>query len=223
VCRDVDLALRDDPAVLERESTVVRQALAGVARARGRGGTQAVAEMLRGQTSDRVRRFGFDGLSTFGLLADRNQDDVMRLLRALLAAGWIDLTSSEFPTPVLTAAGAQVMRAEAPMRIRLPRPIHRPREAHRPRSGAKKAKTAVVHASLPDGALFEALRVHRATIASEAGVAPFIVAHDRTLAEMAARRPLTKQALEDVPGMGPAKIARYGEGFLAVVRRATTS
>jgi ATP-dependent DNA helicase RecQ len=74
-----------------------------------------------------------------------------------------------------------------------------------------------------DGALFEALRVHRATIASESGVPPFIVAHDRTLAAIAARRPTNAEELEQVPGMGPAKIARYGEGFLAVVRRAPPS
>jgi ATP-dependent DNA helicase RecQ len=70
------------------------------------------------------------------------------------------------------------------------------------------------------GTLFEALRVHRLNVASEAGIPPFIVAHDRTLAEMAARRPTTLQELESVPGMGPVKIARYGEGFLGIIRRA---
>jgi ATP-dependent DNA helicase RecQ len=72
-----------------------------------------------------------------------------------------------------------------------------------------------------DGALFEALRVHRASLASESGVAPFIIAHDRTLAAIAAQKPKNAAELEQVPGMGPAKIARYGEGFLSVVRRAT--
>jgi len=232
VCRDVERALENDPAALARESTVLRQALAGVARARGRGGIQAIAEMLRGKSTDRVSRFGFDGLSTFGLMPERSQEDVLRLLRASLAAGWIDLTGGEFPTPVLTASGGRVMRAEEAVRIRLPRP---PRDTSLPPLGRKKRREKTGAASLGDneqrasaiagldGALFEALRVHRATIASESGVPPFIVAHDRTLAAIAARRPANAEELEQVPGMGPAKIARYGEGFLAVVRRATLS
>jgi ATP-dependent DNA helicase RecQ len=234
VCRDLAGALEDDPTILTEESKVMRQALAGVARARGRGGIQAIAEMLRGKSTDRVVRFGFDGLSTYGLMPQRSQDDVMRLLRAALAAGWIDLSGGDFPTPLLTAHGAKVMRAEEPMRIRLPRSPRRTTEAGANvavrRRGAKGRALAMRDAeqrasaiSGLDGALFEALRVHRATIASESGVAPFIVAHDRTLAAIAARRPANPQELEEVPGMGPAKIARYGEGFLAVVRRASSS
>jgi ATP-dependent DNA helicase RecQ len=238
VCRDVERALCADPVAVAAESTVMRQALAGVARARGRGGIQAIAEMLRGKSTERVVRFGFDGLSTFGLMSERSQEDVMRVLRAALAAGWIDLTGGEFPIPILTPSGGRVMRAEEPVRIRLPRP---PRDARAKGSGAappvrsrgRRAKVAApprrdaeqraAAISTLDGALFEALRVHRATIASESGVAPFIIAHDRTLAAIAAQRPKNPSELEQVPGMGPAKIARYGEGFLAVVKRAALS
>jgi ATP-dependent DNA helicase RecQ len=88
-----------------------------------------------------------------------------------------------------------------------------------PSGDAEQRASAI---STLDSSLFEALRVHRATIASESGVAPFIVAHDRTLAAIAARRPASRQELEEVPGMGPAKIARYGDGFLAIVRRASS-
>ncbi|HMJ57265.1 MAG TPA: ATP-dependent DNA helicase RecQ [Polyangiaceae bacterium] len=233
VCRDLDRAREEDPAALAEESTVLRQALAGVARARGRGGIQAIAEMLRGKATDRVVRFGFDGLSTYGLMPARSQEEVMRLLRAALAAGWIDLSGGEFPIPVLTVTGAKVMRAEEPVRIRLPHPPRgnadagigvvrrRSGKGRRPIVGDAEQRASAI--SGLDATLFEALRVHRATIASESGVAPFIVAHDRTLAAIAARRPANPEELEQVPGMGPAKIARYGEGFLAIVRRATPS
>jgi ATP-dependent DNA helicase RecQ len=234
VCRDLERALEEDPVTLAGESKVLRQALAGVARARGRGGIQAIAEMLRGKGTDRVVRFGFDGLSTYGLMPERSQEEIMRLLRAALAAGWIDLSGGDFPTPVLTVSGAKVMRAEEPIRIRLPRPprsanaalgkADRPKRSAQARALANRdAEQRASAISSLDAALFEALRVHRATIASESGVAPFIVAHDRTLAAIAARRPASRQELEEVPGMGPAKISRYGEGFLAVVRRATIS
>jgi len=219
VCRDIDGALAGDPATLARESTVIRQALAGVARARGRGGAQAVAEMLVGKSTDRVVRFGFDGLSTFGLFAGKDHDEVMRLLRALIAAGFVDLTPGEFPTPVLTAAGAAVMRTEEPVRMRVPKARIAPGKdkAKARRSLSARSDEAALPAA--DGTLFEALRVYRAAIAVEAGVPAYVVAHDRTLAEIAAMKPTTKTELEQVRGMGPVKIARYGEGFLGVVRR----
>jgi len=222
ICCDTKRNIGDDASVLERESVVIRQALAGIARARGRGGTQAVCEMLRGQSSDRVVRFGFDGLSTFGLLAEHSHDDVMRLLRALVASGLVDLTAGEYPMPVLTTAGAGVMRGEAPVRLRMPRRQTLPlATSKRAKSTPKRERATGKTLPVGDGTLFEALRVHRANIASEAGVPPFIVAHDRTLSEIAARRPTTTDELEKVPGMGPVKMARYGEGFLRVVRRAT--
>jgi len=74
-----------------------------------------------------------------------------------------------------------------------------------------------------DATLFEALRVHRASVAGEAGVPAYVVAHDDTLAEIAARRPATSRDLETIRGMGPVKIARYGDGFLGIVRRLTES
>jgi ATP-dependent DNA helicase RecQ len=219
VCRHVASASRDDPEQRAREALVVRQALAAVARAKGRGGMQAIAEMLRGQKSERVERFGFDQLSTYGLLSAQTHDEIMRLMRALLAAGWIDLTSGEFPTPVLTPSGAKIMRAEEPVRMRLPRAPAASSLADAPRK-RRRAPAALSDGPVAhSGPLFEALRVHRAQLASEAGIAPFMVAHDRTLAAIAARRPTTTDELADVPGLGPAKIARYGEGFLGIVRR----
>jgi ATP-dependent DNA helicase RecQ len=225
VCRKVERTMREDPEALARDAIVVRKALSAVARARGRGGMQAVAEMLRGKSSERVVRFGFDGLSTFGLLAGESQDDVMRILRALLAAGFVDLTPGEYPMPILTSSGARVMRAEEEVRIRLPRaPLERVARSKGKRRRRNDGEDAAIREAGPvDGALFEALRVHRLNVASEAGIPPFIVAHDRTLAEMAARRPTTLDELASVPGMGPVKIARYGEGFLGIIRRAIGS
>jgi len=228
ICRDIDRVLEADAATLGRESTIIRQALAGVARARGRGGMQAVAEMLHGKSTERVVRFGFDALSTFGILAVQNHDDIMHLLRALIGAGFLDLTPGEYPIPVLTALGARVMRSEEPLRMRVPRaPAARPDRAARGGGGGKSRRrsaerTAETEPASADIALFEALRVHRSVIAGEAGVPAYVVAHDRTLLDLAARRPVTAHELEEIRGMGAVKIARYGEGFLNVLRRFPT-
>ena len=71
-----------------------------------------------------------------------------------------------------------------------------------------------------NGALLERLRALRGTIAKEQQVPAYVVFHDRTLAEIALRRPRTPAALAGIRGVGPTKLERYGERFLAVVRAA---
>ena len=68
-----------------------------------------------------------------------------------------------------------------------------------------------------DRALFEKLRAKRLELAKAQGVPPYVIFHDRTLAEMAARRPRSAAELAGIPGVGEGKLARYGEVFLEVI------
>jgi ATP-dependent DNA helicase RecQ len=70
-------------------------------------------------------------------------------------------------------------------------------------------------------ALFEALRRHRLAVARAEGMAPFIVASDRTLRDIAMLRPRTLAELQEAHGVGPNKAERYGTGFLRVIAEAT--
>jgi len=67
--------------------------------------------------------------------------------------------------------------------------------------------------------LFEALRAWRTEEARLAAVPPYVIAHDNTLALIAASRPRTKPALRRIPGIGPDKLDRYGDEILAIVER----
>ena len=55
-------------------------------------------------------------------------------------------------------------------------------------------------------------------VARARGMPAYIIAHDRTLLAMAAQRPRSHAELLDVPGMGPARVEQYGDGFLQVLR-----
>jgi ATP-dependent DNA helicase RecQ len=224
VCLELDgAAAPEDPgaagAELDPEATLaVRKALSAVARAQRRAGLVAIAEMLRGVPSERMAKFGFDRLSTYGLLKDRSHEWIVALLRALVAAGWVDLTTTDHPVPYVTRAGADVMKGAAPARILLPA---EPRG--KGRSRVEKVKREPVDpGTLDDGAreLFERLRAHRAGVARERGVPPYVVAHDRTLLAMVAARPRSTSELLTVHGMGPARAEQYGEGFLRVIAEA---
>jgi ATP-dependent DNA helicase RecQ len=226
--RDAD---GDDESAAAHDETarVVRMALSAVARARQRGGLASVAEMLRGVETDKTRRFGFTELSTFGLMRDRSAEYVMDLLRALLTAGWIDLTANEHPVPLLTKTGAEVMRAQGPVRFALPsertrRPRKVARAAGSPASGSAGSSPRYDGAKALEALdatarrRFERLRAHRADVARANRVPAYVVAHDRTLVEMAVRTPVSHSELLGVFGMGPARVEQYGDGFLEALR-----
>jgi len=71
--------------------------------------------------------------------------------------------------------------------------------------------------------LLEALRAWRRRRAAEDAVPAFLVAHDRTLDDIARRRPTDRIALRACPGIGPAKLARYGDELLALVAAPTAT
>lgn len=211
-----------DTETREEATRVARIALSAVARARQRGGMTAIAEMLRGARTERTLRFGFTELSTFGLLQEHPQDWVMSVLRGLLAAGWVDLTPTEHPVPLVTPPGWEALKSQELLRFRLPLR----RSARR---GRGVAVSAAASASAPpkqgaapfveyDPALFERLRAHRMKVAQEKGFPAYVVAFDRSLQEIAARRPATREALLAITGFGPARVDAYGEGFLEIVR-----
>jgi ATP-dependent DNA helicase RecQ len=222
---------RDSAEATERATLIVRKALSAVARAQRRAGLGSIVEMLRGVDSERTRKFGFTSLSTFGLLKEHPPEWLLSLLRATLAAGWIDLTPTEHPVPFLTRAGAEVMRGASPARMVLP-PSPRPARTARAAGNGAASVPASAGASasaargprdeaMPfDEALrptFEKLRAHRAEVARARRVPPYVVAFDRTLVELAALRPRSRSELASVYGMGPARIEQYGAGFLAVL------
>jgi len=68
--------------------------------------------------------------------------------------------------------------------------------------------------------LFAALKSLRWSISREEQVPPYVVFADRTLAELAMRRPRTLAGLSEIRGVGPAKLERYGERFLSAIRDA---
>ena len=214
---DVCETLDDAAASPESEavvSLVVRKALSGLARADGRAGLGAVVEMLRGVDGARTRKFGFTALSTFGILREHTEPWLLALMRAMLAAGWIDLTPTEHPVPFLSRSGVAVMRGTLPARIALP---PKTTGSRRPAERSPRAPSPGVPLDASLVPVFERLRAHRAEVARERRVPAYVVALDRTLADLATRRPTSREELASVFGMGPQRIEQYGAGFLSVL------
>ncbi len=219
VCERLGVGAGDTEATIsDEDALVVRKALAGIARNRGRTGLNLVADMLVGASSARLLQLGLQSLSTYGLLKERPRPWVLALLRRLITAGLVDITPTEFPVPLLTKAGHETMMSERPVRVLLPEPdAGTPRAV---RSKRERVAKKLGSSELPPGvdhALFERLREARLGMAKEHRVPAYVVAPDRTLLELAARRPRTRGELSGIHGMGPARIDAYGDTFLEVL------
>ncbi len=227
---DVCLALGEDPEAgdPERVTLIVRKALSGVARVHGRFGLQLAVKLIRGESDERLERAGLTAVKTFGNLKEHAAPWLVALLRRCVSAGWVSFAGVDRPVVTLTDDGRAVMRGERPARLLLPSEGRRrsaePAGAQedtlapeRPPARASRPEPAELDAAALD--LFEALRRYRLTVARAEGVAPFIVASDRTLRDIAALRPRDLAALERAHGVGPYKVAKYGAGILQVVAK----
>jgi ATP-dependent DNA helicase RecQ len=223
VCRQLEAA--PEAQEPERVSLIVRKALSGVARVHGRFGLQTVVKLIHGDADDRLERAGLTRVPTFGNLEEHPGAWLLALLRRCVSAGWVSFTGRERPVVVLTDEGRAVMKAERPARLLLP-PVAPPAAPAAERATEPARRRGGREAAELDAgalALFEALRRHRLAVARAEGVAPFIVASDRTLRDIAALRPRTLVQLEQAHGVGPHKAARYGAGLLRVVADATVA
>jgi ATP-dependent DNA helicase RecQ len=200
-------------------SVVVRKALSAVARVHGRFGLGVAVKLLRGESDPRLDRSGLARTPTFGALGGESETWLARLLRRCVTAGWASLSGGERPVLVLTEDGRRAMRGERPVRLLLPERDGSTRVAPAPRGSAPRAASRAPGAELDAAAraLFDALRAHRLAVARREGVAPYVVASDRTLREIALLRPRSLAELQLAHGIGERKAARYGAGLLAVI------
>lgn len=210
VCRDVDAGAGVDA---EAATELARKLLSGVARLKGRFGLKQAVRLLHGEAEDRLESAGLTRTPTFGLLAERKPDWITRALGRCVTAGWIRFTADEYPVVFLTDDGIAVMRGDRAARWLPP-----PDRVKAASGGSRRAEAPADEGLDPaEAELFEALRAERLRLAQEHGVPAYVIAHDRTLRELARLQPSSPAELEQVPGFGPKKAERYGEAFLEAI------
>jgi ATP-dependent DNA helicase RecQ len=203
---------------------LARVLLSGVARVNNRFGMKMAVKLLHGEAEPRLESRGLTRTPTFGRLKDRSQEWIQRALSRCVTAGWVAFTGDERPMVRLTDDGAAVMRGQRPARW-LPPPDEgrgaRGTPGARPAGTRGAANVANATDEPLDAAaqsLFEALRATRTSLAQQQGLPAYVVAHDRTLRELARLKPQNPVELMQVPGFGPSKVERYAGAFLGVIR-----
>ena len=205
---------------LERPETfdgteLARKALSAIYRTGQRFGAGHVIEVLRGEAGERVARLGHDGLSVFGVGRDLDPPGWRSVLRQLAALGLIEIDVEGHGGISLAGDCRAVLRGERRVALRRdPAPARPP--AGRGRGGVA-AKAPVTFDDPEAEALFQRLKRWRLETARAQGVPPYVIFHDATLQAVARARPASRRALDGLPGVGAAKLERYGEALLAVV------
>ena len=176
---------------------------------RGRAfGKTVVSAILTGSKNEKITQFHLDTLSTYNIMPDSTAVYVRRLIDMLLERGHLIADPDRMNVLALTRTGNALMRGRGEFRVKLPK--------------EKKPAAAKQYAALAedvDEKLFDALRDVRTRLAARAGVPPYVIFSNATLADMAAKQPSSEFDLLSVRGVGDAKARRYGKEFLAAIQK----
>jgi len=208
-CGNCDVCL--DPPAVEDGSHHARLALGLVERTGQRFGAAHLIEVLRGADTDKIRTLGHDGLSAYGEGKGLDKDTWRSLLRQLVAAGHLRLDITGYGGLSLTEAGSALLRGEGSFHYRKDTARRRKKAA----SGVKAA--ALADLSEQDADLLEALKRLRLEMARERGAPAYVIFQDRSLMDMAVRKPANETEFADVYGVGQAKIRDFAAPFLALI------
>ncbi|WP_295552224.1 DNA helicase RecQ [uncultured Pseudacidovorax sp.] len=183
-------------------------------------GAGHIMDILRGKTTDKVKQFFHERVSTFGIGAEYSETQLRGVLRQLIAIGAVEVDAEKFNTLRLTDGSRAVLRGEVPVRLRESVSQPAPRRSRRERTGGSASAAAPAAAAALDTAgqaRFAALKAWRAEVAKAHNLPAYVIFHDATLAAIAERAPGSLEDLEGVSGLGAKKLEAYGEEVVRVI------
>ncbi|MDN5936816.1 MAG: HRDC domain-containing protein, partial [Nitrosospira sp.] len=184
-----------------------RKLLSAVYRTGQRFGAQYLIEHLRGEADARAVQLGHTRLSTFGIGGALSAKQWRSLIRQLVAHGYLDVDLDGYGGLRLGEQVRPLLRGEQTLHLR------RDRKPQRPSAQAKRRTDIAPE----DATLWEALRALRKRLAAEQSVPGYVIFHDATLLEMAARRPTSDSEFLALNGVGQRKLEAYGASFMQTI------
>lgn len=208
--------------------TAEAQALIGtVAYCRGRYGTTVIVDTVRGANTAKIRQYGMNESPYYGRLVGLPVPKVRQILTHLVLEEDLLVTNDEYALVKLTDKSGDILSGKQTVTMKMAKEQAHPAKIGRTGGRSKSGQRITLPGALGDGlafgeeeaALFEALRRLRMEIAKKEKVPPYIVFSDKTLTHMCISKPLTKEQMFEVSGVGQYKYDKYGERFLACIRQ----
>ena len=201
-CGNCDLC--DTPADTFDGTDAVRKALSAVLRTGETYGAGHLIDILTGHLTDKMRERGHDALPTFGVGRELSKAGWTGVFRQMMGRDLLRPDPERHGGLRMTEAARPVLRGEVPVLLRkesLPQP--------------KVAVKSLV--SEEDAPLLSALKAKRRALAEAAAVPAYVIFADKTLIEMAERRPMTLDQMAGITGVGAKKLESFGRAFLEVI------
>ncbi|WP_370526981.1 DNA helicase RecQ [Methylobacter sp. BlB1] len=205
-CGNCDTCL--EPVETWDGTLAAQQALSCIYRTGQRFGVNYLIDVLLGKDNERIKSFGHDRQSTFGIGKELDEGQWRSVFRQLVARGLVAVDFEGFGAFKLTEACRPILRGEQQLMLRKdlqPGKIKRSKGESRQFAGSQ------------DALLWNALRAKRRELADAQDVPPYVIFHDATLMAMLEAKPVTLQQMSLLSGVGERKLALYGDEFLAVI------
>lgn len=196
----------NSPPVTWDATQSAQKALSCVYRTEQRFGASHIVDVLRGSQNEKVKRFGHDQVSTFGIGTEHSDQQWRSIFRQLIVRGYLHVDHNRYGALTLTAQSKPLLKGDVALFLR-----EDPQKA-----SVKKARSTYT-LELEDEDLMEELKALRADLAQAADVPPYVIFHDATLLGMIETRPTNNAELLSINGVGQVKVSKYGEAFLALI------
>jgi ATP-dependent DNA helicase RecQ len=204
---------------LVRDGKVIAQKLLSCAYRTGqRFGAMHLIDILVGRLTERVKQFGHNRLSVFGIGRELNEKQWRAALRQLVAMGHLQPDSEAFGALKLTDSARGVLKGETAVMLREEVPGSRIRASRTKSRRGDIAPRPAGQGETASPTLVSALRAWRSEVARKRGVPAYVVLHDSTIDGIATSRPTTLSQLRDIPGIGDKKLEHYGDELIALVK-----
>ena len=209
-CGNCDLC--DRPAAVFDATDAVRKALSAILRTGEWFGAGHLIDILTGNATPKVREKGHDALPTFGVGKDLAKPAWGAVFRQMMGRDLVRPDGERFGALRMTEAARPILRGEESITLR--------------RDTVERARPGYAVKTLAaeeDASLLSALKAKRRALAEAAGVPAYVIFPDRTLIEMAEKRPQTLDQMMGITGVGAKKLESYGAVFLSVITGAGTA
>lgn len=182
---------------------------------RQRFGVNMIISILRGEKNAKLLSYHFDRLDSYGKEKGVSKDYLKQIIHQMIVENIARTTEDQYPILRLTKAAEDYLWGEEHLVMKVPKVsgpvVEKVQKASRVRTRAE------VRDDMNTG-LFEKLRQLRLEIAREEHMPPYIIFSDKTLVDMCAKLPATKEEMLTVSGVGEVKYQKYGERFLEVLQ-----
>ena len=213
-CGACDHCLGDTESVPEAP-LLAQKILSAVARTGQRFGAGHVVQVLRGETSPRIRELHHDELSVFGLMQDFTTSELRDFMGQLSGQGVLPqerlVLQNGRVASIYKLNGASMEVLRGTRQVRLIRP------AKKQAAEARRTRGGEISWQGVDSELFEQLRAWRKATAAKRGVPPFMVLSDATLRQLARQRPSSVARLAYIHGIGKTKLDAFGQEVAAII------